>query len=192
MDSNHTINKFISDVFTTIKSQEDITSYDFLTGLPLRTLGEKQIACAVQDHSGCLAFVDMDNLKKINDVHGHKAGDRALMTLGKLLARFASNGYACRLGGDEFLLFFPDITHEEASEHITQLFQQFHALTKDDAEIQYASLSAGLYMCSGNEPFPDCSSKADNALYYAKQNGKNFLLSASDRPSVHQCIRSRQ
>ena len=83
MDSNHTINKFISDVFTTIKSQEDITSYDFLTGLPLRTLGEKQIACAVQDHSGCLAFVDMDNLKKINDVHGHKAGDRALMTLGK-------------------------------------------------------------------------------------------------------------
>lgn len=152
MDSNHTINKFISDVFTTIKSQEDITSYDFLTGLPLRTLGEKQIACAVQDHSGCLAFVDMDNLKKINDVHGHKAGDRALMTLGKLLARFASNGYACRLGGDEFLLFFPDITHEEASEHITQLFQQFHALTKDDAEIQYASLSAGLYMCSGNEP----------------------------------------
>ena len=127
MDSNHTINKFISDVFTTIKSQEDITSYDFLTGLPLRTLGEKQIACAVQDHSGCLAFVDMDNLKKINDVHGHKAGDRALMTLGKLLARFASNGYACRLGGDEFLLFFPDITHEEASEHITQLFQQFHA-----------------------------------------------------------------
>ena len=36
----------------------------------------------------------MDNLKKINDVHGHKAGDRALMTLGKLLARFASNGYA--------------------------------------------------------------------------------------------------
>ena len=41
MDSNHTINKFISDVFTTIKSQEDITSYDFLTGLPLRTLGEK-------------------------------------------------------------------------------------------------------------------------------------------------------
>ena len=173
MDSNHTINKFISDVFTTIKSQEDITSYDFLTGLPLRTLGEKQIACAVQDHSGCLAFVDMDNLKKINDVHGHKAGDRALMTLGKLLARFASNGYACRLGGDEFLLFFPDITHEEASEHITQLFQQFHALTKDDAEIQYASLSAGLYMCSGTEPFPDCSSKADNALYYAKQNGKN-------------------
>ena len=67
---------------------------------------------------------------------GHKAGDRALMTLGKLLARFASNGYACRLGGDEFLLFFPDITHEEASEHITQLFQQFHVLTKDDAEIQ--------------------------------------------------------
>ena len=117
--------------------------------------------------------MDMDNLKKINDVHGHKAGDRALMTLGKLLARFASNGYACRLGGDEFLLFFPDITHEEASEHITQLFQQFHALTKDDAEIQYASLSAGLYMCSGNEPFPDCSSKAYNALYYAKQNGKN-------------------
>ena len=87
-------------------------------------------------------------------------------------------------GGDEFLLFFPDITHEEASEHITQLFQQFHALTKDDAEIQYASLSAGLYMCSGNEPFPDCSSKADNALYYAKQNGKISFPSISLRSTI--------
>ena len=76
----------------------------------MRSLGERLIAEFMQEHDGCLIFLDMDNLKKINDVHGHKAGDRALRNLGTLLSRYTANGIACRLGGDEFLLFLPDVS----------------------------------------------------------------------------------
>ena len=66
-----TIGKFISDVMSTMKSQEDAASYDFLTRLPMRHLGERLAAEFMQEHSGYLVFIDMDNLKKINDLYGH-------------------------------------------------------------------------------------------------------------------------
>lgn len=170
---NNTINKFISEVVTTIKNQEDTRNYDFLTGLPMRSLGEQLIAEFMHEHDGCLIFLDMDNLKKINDIHGHKAGDRALKNLGNLLSRHTENGISCRLGGDEFLLFLPDVTSQSVSEQMTQLFNQFRAIVDEDAEIHYATLSAGLYMCTTEDSFADCYAKADKALYYVKQNGKN-------------------
>ena len=74
----NTIDKFISDVVSTIQDQEDTKNYDYLTGLPIRNVGQKMIASSMQKTNGCLIFLDMDNLKKINDVYGHKAGDRAL------------------------------------------------------------------------------------------------------------------
>ena len=170
---DHSIEKFISEVVTTIKTQEDSKNYDFLTGLPMRSLGEQQIAKSMQEKGGCLIFLDMDNLKKINDIHGHTAGDRALKTLGRLLLKHIAGGTVCRLGGDEFLLFLPDADRTSASETIEKLFQEFHNITSEDVQIQYASLSAGLCMCTRQSSFDDCYSKADKALYYVKQNGKN-------------------
>ena len=66
-EADHTINKFISEVVSTIKNQEDSKNYDFLTGLPMRSLGERLIAEFMQEHNGCLIFLDMDNLKKIKN-----------------------------------------------------------------------------------------------------------------------------
>ena len=70
------INRFISNVMTTMKTHEDSETYDFLTGLPMRSRGEKLVSQFMQKYDGCLVFIDMDNLKQINDTHGHKAGDR--------------------------------------------------------------------------------------------------------------------
>ena len=170
---DNTISKFISDVVTTIKNQEETKHYDLLTGLPMRALGEQLIAEFMKEHSGCLVFLDMDNLKKINDIHGHKAGDRALKNLGNLLSRYTIDGLACRLGGDEFLLFLPDVTAESVSDTMAQLFQQFHTIAQADTEIRYASFSAGLCLCTIGDTFADCYAKADKALYFVKQNGKN-------------------
>ena len=78
--------KFISEVMKTMSSQEKADSVDYLTGLYMRSRGQQVIAALMQDNDGCLAFIDMDNLKKVNDVHGHKAGDRALKLIGNLLA----------------------------------------------------------------------------------------------------------
>lgn len=167
------INKFIPDVVITMQDQEETKNIDYLTGLPVRNVGQKRIASTMQKAEGCLVFLDMDNLKKINDVYGHKAGDRALKSLGKLLLDIPSDKITCRMGGDEFLLFLPKVNHEEAENILSNLIQQFKEIVQNDHEIQFASLSAGMLMTTKNDHFEDASSKTDKALYYVKQNGKN-------------------
>ena len=166
------IENFVSNVMSTLQTQEDSESFDFLTGLPMRSRGEKLTAQFMQQYSGCLIFIDMDNLKKINDIHGHKAGDRTLKVLGTLLTESSQNSVVCRLGGDEFLLFIPETDKEQVTAFIQDLFEKFEHATSKDPEIQYASISAGLYLSTKGEPFEDCYSKADKALYHVKQNGK--------------------
>lgn len=169
----NTIDKFISDVVSTIQDQEGTKNYDYLTGLPVRNVGQKMIASSMQKTNGCLIFLDMDNLKKINDVYGHKAGDRALKSLGKLLLDIPLDKITCRMGGDEFLLFLPNVSPEQAENTISNLIKQFKESIEKDSETHFAALSAGMLMTTKNDNFEDACSKADKALYYVKQNGKN-------------------
>ena len=116
------MSQFISDIMSTIRTQKAKENLDFLTGLPSRNKGEQAIAQLMKHHSGCLVFMDMDNLKTINDIYGHKAGDRVLKLLGNLLLEYSSECLACRLGGDEFLLFMPDADQNSITEVITAIF----------------------------------------------------------------------
>lgn len=170
------VEKFISDIVNTMQASEGTESLDFLTGLPMRNRGEKLVAQMMREHDGYLVFMDMDNLKKINDIHGHKAGDRALKTFGTILSNCSPEAVVCRLGGDEFLMFKPDIQREDISEFVLDLFHQFDAQAAEDVEIQDASMSAGICLCNKGDAFEDCYMKADKALYYVKQNGKNSIF----------------
>ena len=124
------ISNFISNVMNTMKNQEEAENFDLLTGLPMRNTGQKMIARLMQERNGCLIFMDMDNLKKINDIYGHKAGDRALKALGTLLSEHIGNSVGCRLGGDEFLLFVPDAGKNEITELMETLFSRFDSEKK--------------------------------------------------------------
>ena len=138
------------------RQREARESLDYLTGLPMRHKGEKLILEKMQEHDGCLGFVDMDNLKKINDVYGHKAGDRAL-----------------RLVGDEFLFYLPEVSEAAINMRVRTLLDSFRATKTAAAETSAASLSCGLCMCRQGDNFEEYYIKADKALYYVKQNGKN-------------------
>lgn len=164
--------KLISNVVDTLQSQNHTQSLDYLTGLPMRNTGEKQIAESMQMHAGCLVFLDLDNMKRINDIYGHRAGDKVLKMLGDTIANCAENCIACRLGGDEFLIFLPDMSKDAASELVGQIFDSFNTKKEKDVEICDASLSGGLCMSLKGESFTECYAKADKALYYIKQNGK--------------------
>ena len=171
------IGKFVSDIMQTMKAQEDSENFDFLTGLPMRNAGEKLAARLMEEHDGCLIFMDMDNLKQINDIYGQKAGDRALKVFGSILASQKADAAACRLGGDEFLLFVPDISRDASAQLVKNIFAQFQAAKASDLEIRGAAMSAGLCMTHRGQAFADCYVKADKALYYVKQNGKeNFFF----------------
>lgn len=165
--------QFISDVVDTMNSQMDAQNIDFLTGLSTRNLGEKQIAEAMQKHAGCLMFLDLDNLKKINDIYGHKSGDRILKLLGETISACVGDAVTCRLGGDEFLVFLRDLERDEVDKVVSAIFESFTAKKEKEIEFQEASLSGGLCMSRKGDSFEDCYVKADKALYYTKQNGKN-------------------
>lgn len=167
------MSQFISDIMSTIRTQKAKENLDFLTGLPSRNKGEQAIAQLMKHHSGCLVFMDMDNLKTINDIYGHKAGDRVLKLLGNLLLEYSSECLACRLGGDEFLLFMPDADQNSITEVITAIFKKFNTRKEQDPELHAASISVGLYMCNIGDSFDECYTKADKALYFVKQNGKS-------------------
>ena len=155
------------------RQREARESLDYLTGLPMRHKGEALILEKMQKQGGCLGFVDMDNLKKINDVYGHKAGDHALRLVGATLTECMKNAVVCRLGGDEFLFYLPAASEAEMSMRIRKLFDSFGAAKNVTAETSPASLSCGLCMCRQGGNFEEYYIKADKALYYVKQNGKN-------------------
>lgn len=77
------------------------------------------------------------------------------------------------MGGDEFLLFLPQVNTEQAENTVSNVIEQFKEIIQDDSEIHFAALSAGMLMCTRNDTFADAYAKADKALYYVKQNGKN-------------------
>lgn len=167
------MSQFITDIMSTIRTQKNRENLDFLTGLPTRNKGEQVVAQLMQRHSGYLAFIDMDNLKTVNDIYGHKAGDRVLKLLGNLLLEYSSECIVCRLGGDEFLLFMPDANRNDITELMTDILEKFQSRKDEDRELHAASISAGLYRCNIGDSFEECYTKADKALYFVKQNGKN-------------------
>ena len=171
-DTEFEFERFISSVMSTMKRQEESEGFDFLTGLPMRNRGEKLAAQFMQQDNGYLVFLDMDNLKKINDIYGHKAGDRALKLLGSLLMEHAQHSVVCRLGGDEFLMFVSEVSKEEIIDIVTKIQKKFEQCKEEDMEIRFADISVGICEVNKGDPFEECYSKADKALYYVKQNGK--------------------
>ena len=156
---------------------------DVTTGLLSRTAGEQLIARAMQEDSGCFIFFDVDNLKKINDTNGHKSGDKVLRLMGKTMRNQFNPKLCCRLGGDEFIVFMPNVTKDEAEKAVQKVSDDFCKEKNCEADISVASLSAGLVMCTPNDTYVDVYNRADKALYFVKQNGKegySFYNSDSD------------
>lgn len=165
--------QFVSDVMDTIKKQNKVENLDYITGLPMRNTGEILIAKKIQENPGYLVFLDMDNLKKINDIFGHRAGDKALKMLGDTLTNCTEDYIACRAGGDEFIFFISNVSKESATKIIEHIFKVFYAEKNKNMETSEASLSVGICVCQKGDSFEECLAKTDKALYYVKQNGKD-------------------
>lgn len=163
----------LREVMDTFLSQGSSENTDTTTGLLNRNAGETAMARSMGSERGAFVFFDMDNLKVINDINGHDAGDRALHLVGDILTRHAGDGICCRMGGDEFLLFMPNVTMEEAEARIRKIIADFESSKGDINGISAATLSAGAVMCTPAESFAQVFHEADKVLYHVKQNGKN-------------------
>ena len=146
---------------------------DYLTGLFGRKSGEMRISRAMQEMSGCLAFIDLDNLKKTNDTMGHLAGDYALMTVGEVLTEYNQNAIAMRLGGDEFVFYMIGVDKEMAAQRMEEICKSFEAKKEKSMYLVNSSLSIGLCLTTPEDSYSDILGKADKALYHVKQQGKS-------------------
>lgn len=129
-----------------------------------------------------LAMVDLDHFKRVNDEHGHEAGDRVLQAFAQLARQNArAEDLVCRYGGEEFVLLLAGANAEQASARLAQWLLQFRALHFTDAAGQTfsCSFSAGVTDTNANtdtgataEPLQALLRRADDALYRAKQQGR--------------------
>ncbi len=156
---------------------------DFLTGLLSRSafqdLFEQELSRAKRHkHCTTLIFLDLDTFKKINDDHGHLAGDEALKQVGRILSLGKrKEDVASRFGGDEFVIFFPETKKALGLQVGKKLLEQINALViHHDGKAIPITCSAGLASFPLDSDSPtgllEC---ADRALYHAKSQGNHSI-----------------
>ncbi len=125
-----------------------------------------------------IATIDIDHFKAINDTHGHDAGD-VILRRTALILRDQTRGtdIVCRVGGEEFLIIFPSQTIQEAAVCAERCRAAIEAtiFTAGGKDIR-ATISAGVATRIPSLPqFPDLLKVADQALYAAKNSGRNKI-----------------
>ena len=126
----------------------------------------------------------MDNFKRVNDVHGHQAGDDALLILRDLLMEMSRPGdVIARLGGDEFAMWLDGISPEVTEKRAGRLIKASESLREfsgDDDHPLGISVGVAIFDPDDNEPLEDLVARADEAMYEVKNKGKGgFHMAAS-------------
>lgn len=171
----------ITDIDTQKRTLQMVKEYaqkDSLTGLFNKRITENHIRSYIEQSKSpaALIVIDIDNFKQVNDTLGHLYGDTALKEIAiTIKSIFRSTDIIGRIGGDEFIVFLQHISDEfmvEKKVHqITELFQNRFIELSTDLKM---TVSVGIsYYPKDAQNFPELFDKADIALYYAKNHGKN-------------------
>jgi len=181
---------------------ERLAYHDALTGLPNRVLFIDRLAQTLaaarrNRRCGAVMFVDLDQFKRINDVHGHAMGDAVLREVARRLEYYLRQGdTVARLGGDEFVILLPDLAAslEDAGSLVMAVAEKIRSaletpVTLDGQEyITGASIGITLFPKDA-ESVDDLMREADTAMYRAKERGRNAL--AYFEPTMQEAIAER-
>ena len=130
----------------------------------------------------CCATIDLDYFKQINDTHGHLGGDKILCSVANLAQqRLRSTDYLCRFGGDEFVIILPACPLKEALSVVEDLRQAINITTHEvNGANCKVSLSAGVTLADyQSDTGNSLIKRSDDALFKAKQNGRNRVIHQS-------------
>jgi diguanylate cyclase (GGDEF)-like protein/PAS domain S-box-containing protein len=201
-DSNGKVQHYVS-VFSDITQLKDhqaeldrVANYDALTGLPNRRLFSDRLRQAIErtrrsQLSMAMCYLDLDGFKAVNDRHGHAAGDSLLVGVaGHIKEVLRAGDTLARLGGDEFVLLLSEVVSaQECSQVVERVLAAVRIPVLVEGQELVISASIGVSLFPEDDVDPDTLMRhADQAMYLAKQAGKNrfqmFDLE-SDR-QVHQ------
>ena len=161
---------------------------DHLTGLPNRRAFETVLERHYREAQEaieplCVAFCDIDHFKKINDTHGHETGDRVIQAIAQVLSRNSNeNCHVARHGGEEFVMLYRNMTRKEAQARLDEAREHLASRSfvnrKNDEPIGGITFSGGVADVFGFADTRAALAAADEALYRAKQTGRNRILIA--------------
>ena len=158
----------------------DMSESDELTGIYNRRKLTEEIERNISlskryNHSFCLAILDLDHFKSINDMHGHNIGDAVLKELSKQIkSMLRSTDIFGRWGGEEFLLLLPNSTRNEA--YILMVRLKSHIDRSEILPDIHITFSAGISCYQNEATYSELVDQADKALYTAKQSGRNRVV----------------
>ena len=158
---------------------------DYLTNLPNRRSLYQYYLNLPQDSKVHAMFLDVDNYKKVNDIHGHNMGDQLLVCIANYLLA-EEIGFVARLGGDEFaILMDGTIPADEVPAIAERLIKDFKEMDFRKDVLSLISLSVGVIRNQEvTQPLDDILAKCDSAMYQAKTNGKNRFTLYSELDSI--------
>ncbi len=164
-----------------------LANHDALTGLPNRSLLYDRLTkylewASINTQMVALMFLDLDGFKKINDTHGHGVGDVLLQAVAKRLTGcLRTSDLVARLGGDEFVIILPTIPNVQ---NVTRVAEKILATLSQPFAISgqtiFVTTSIGISIFPHNsEEIETLLQQADEAMYQAKELGKNQSIFAS-------------
>ena len=166
---------------------EDLAMVDWLTGL----LNRRGFFRAIEHsngwrggagHDASVIVLDIDHFKRINDQHGHAAGDRVLQALGDRLRELAAPmDLIARMGGEEFCIAMPGARREQAFARAEAILAHCRstAVPIGDGRSIHFTLSAGVCEASPEQSLDDALAEADAAMYGAKHEGRDRVIAAT-------------
>jgi diguanylate cyclase len=174
---------------TTLEETRRMANLDHLTGLPNRraferTLDRELRDAAVAGEALTIAFVDIDHFKRVNDTHGHPAGDRVLKFVSETLNNISdSRCFVARHGGEEFAILWRNLSVKQAWEKLDgareEIAQRQLINRANDRPFGRITFSGGIADVFGYAEKSAALKAADEALYAAKQAGRNRIHKAA-------------
>lgn len=152
---------------------KDLGERDYLTGVYERQIGEGYTEAIMQESAGCLAVIDIDNLRRVNSTYGHLAGDSALKLLSQILLEHKQDGIVARYGGDEFLFYMKMQNQEEIQKVLEEILYSYKCQRDAQPSLKRTSLSVGLCRNRKGDSYEQIYQNASKALYNVKQTGKS-------------------
>lgn len=174
-----------------LETTSDLVRHDQLTGVLNRrgleeTFAKESARATRHDTALCVALIDIDNFKKLNDSMGHDTGDEALIHLATICREtLRPQDTVARYGGEEFIILLPETPLEDAVIALTRLQRE---LTKKfflhANEKVLITFSAGVTRMLPTDNQASVIKRADGAMYQAKQTGKNRVVATSQEPPL--------
>ena len=126
-----------------------------------------------------LALIDLDHFKRINDLHGHAAGDQVLQAFAAVATACLRDGdVLARYGGEEFVVLLPECDAERLTSCCERLRLAFTEVQLVGLNVRDLSLSAGMTLLRAGDDLDHALQRADQALYRAKRDGRNRCSAA--------------